>query len=77
MSYCLVYEADNANCNTNNAWADPEAGGGAWVRTPPPGKSHHYRVFFINTGPDPLKNYNATKPALNVGPSSTRQRNAI
>ena len=33
--------------------------------------------FLCNTGPDPLKNHKATKPAFNVGPSSARQRNAI
>ena len=33
--------------------------------------------FLSNTGPDPLKNHKATKPAINVGPSSARQRNAI
>ena len=33
--------------------------------------------FLSNTGPDPLKNHKTTKPALNVGPSSARQRNAI
>ena len=27
--------------------------------------------------PDPLKNHEATKPALNDGPSSACQRNAI
>ena len=26
--------------------------------------------FLSNTGPDPLKNHKATKPAFNVGPSS-------
>ena len=29
--------------------------------------------FLSNTGPDPLKDHNATKPAFNVGPSSARQ----
>ena len=33
--------------------------------------------FFRNTGPEPLKNHKATKPAFNVGPSSARQRDAI
>ena len=32
---------------------------------------------FSNTGPDPLKNHKATKPAFNVGPSSAHKRNAI
>ena len=30
--------------------------------------------FFSNTGPDPLKNHKATKPAFNVGPSLTAFR---
>ena len=29
------------------------------------------------TGPDPLKNHKATKPAFNVVPLSARQRNAM
>ena len=33
--------------------------------------------FSINTGPNPLKNHNATKPAFNFKSSSARQRNAI
>ena len=35
-----------------------------------------YRVF-CNTGPDPLENQKATKPAFHDGPLSGRQRNAI
>ena len=42
----------------------------------PPEKSQN-KGFLSNTGPDPLKNQKATKPAFNVGPSSARQRNAI
>ena len=37
-------------------------GGGAEVRTPPPRKSQNMG-FLSNTGPDPLKNHKATKPA--------------
>ena len=33
--------------------------------------------FLNHTGPDPLENNKATKPAFNVGPSSARQRNAM
>ena len=40
-------------------------------------KNHKLIGFPSNTGPDPLKNHKATKPAVNVGPSSARQRNAI
>ena len=40
---------------------------------PPPEKSRKIG-FLSNTSPDPLKNHKATKPALNVGPSSARQR---
>ena len=42
----------------------------------PPEKSQKYRVF-CKSGPDPLKNHKATKPAFNVGPSSAHQQNAI
>ena len=51
--------------------ADPE--GGAGVRTPPPLKNPQNIGFISNTGPDPLKNHKAAKPAFNVGPSSARQ----
>ena len=34
-------------------------------------------MFLSNTGPEPLKNHKATKPAFNVGPPSAHQRNAI
>ena len=37
----------------------------------PPGKSQKYRVF-SNTGPDPLENHKATRPAFHDGPSSGR-----
>ena len=40
-------------------------------------KNHKNIGFLSNTGPDPLKNHKATKPAFNVGPSSARQQNAI
>ena len=36
---------------------------------------HH--LPYSEAGPDSLKKYNATKPAINVGPSLARQRNAI
>ena len=42
----------------------------------PPEKSQNIG-FLSNSGPDPLKNYKATEPAFNVGPSSARQGNAI
>ena len=57
------------------AWAYPEGGGGQGVRTP---LTNHKNIGFLsNTGPDPLKNQKATKPEINIGPSSTRQRNAM
>ena len=43
----------------------------------PPEKKHKNIGFPSNTGPDPQKINTANKPALNVGPSSARQRNAI
>ena len=43
----------------------------------PPEKSQHIGFLRV-TSPDPLKNYNTTKPILfNVGPSSACQQNAI
>ena len=51
---------------------DPEGGGGGGGGTEgphPPGKSQN-TVFFSNTGPDPLENDKATKPAFIVGLSS-------
>ena len=40
-------------------------------------KNHKNTEFLSNTGPDPLKNYKASTPTINVWPSSARQRNAI
>ena len=40
-------------------------------------KNHKNIGFLCSTGPDPLKNHKATKPAFNYGPSSACQRNAI
>ena len=52
-----------------------QRGGGHGVSTPP---ENSQKIGFLScTGPDPLKNHKATKPAFNVGPSSARQRNAI
>ena len=48
--------------------------GGQGVRTPPL-KNHINKGFLCNTGPDPLKNHKATKPAFNVEPSSARKPN--
>ena len=52
--------------------ADPEGRQG--VRTLP--ENLKTIGFLSNTGPNPLKNHEATKPAFNVGPSSALQRNA-
>ena len=51
-------------------YADPEGDA-------PPLKNHKNKGFLSNSGLDPMKNYKATKPAFNVGPSSARQQNAI
>ena len=64
-----------SNNLSRSAWADPEGGTGG--PDPHPIKNHKNIGFLCNTRPDPLKNYKATKPAFNVGPSSARQRNAI
>ena len=56
-----------------STWADPEGGdrGSGF-----PEKSQNIG-YLSKTGPDPLNNHKATKPAFNVVPSSARQRNAI
>ena len=41
---------------------------GQGSRTPP--LKNHKKGILSHAGPDPLKNYNATKPAFNVAPSS-------
>ena len=51
-------------------------GEGQGVWTHPPEKSQKIKGF-SNTCPDSLKDYKATKPEFNVGPSWTHQRNAI
>ena len=53
------------------ACADPEGGGTGGLQ------NHKNIGFLFNTGPDPLKNHKATKPAFIVVPSSACQRNAI
>ena len=40
-------------------------------------KKYKNKRFLCNTGPAPLNDHRATKPAFNVGPSSARQRNII
>ena len=57
-----------------NARADPEERGSG---SGPPSKNTINIGFLGKTGPDPLKNHKATKPAFNVGASSARQENAI
>ena len=57
--------------------ADPEGGGGGRGSPPPPLKNRKNIGFLSNSGPDSLKNHEATKPETNIGPSAARQRNAI
>ena len=50
-------------------------GGGGGRGSRPTLKNHKNIGFSSNTGPDPLKNYKATKPAFNVVASWAHQRN--
>ena len=50
-----------------DSWADPEGGGGGEQGVQTPLKNHKNIGFLCNTGPNPLKNHKATKPAFNVG----------
>ena len=58
-----------------HVWIQRVGGGGRC--SGPPLKNHKIIGFLCKFGPDPLKNYEATEPAFNVGPSFVRQRNAI
>ena len=54
--------------------ADPERGD----RESGPCLENHKKIMvFSNTGPGPLENHKAAKPAFHDRPSSARQRNAI
>ena len=44
---------------------------------PPHLKNHKNIEFLSNTGPDPLKNHKATRPAFSVERSSARHGNSI
>ena len=60
--------------------ADPECGGGGGGgdrESGAPLENHQAIGFLNNTGPDPLKNHKATKPAFNIGPSLAHKQNAI
>ena len=48
-------------------------GGGGGRGSGPPLKNHKNIGFLSNSGPDPLKNHEATEPVFNVGPLSARQ----
>ena len=65
----------NTSLCFDTTWADPEGVGTGGPDRPL--KNHKNIGFLSNSGPDPLKNYEATEPAFNVGPSSACQRSAI
>ena len=44
---------------------------------PPPPENHKNIGFLSNTGPDPLENHKATKPAFNVWPPSACLLNGV
>ena len=58
---------------SRGGWGGGGGGGGQGSR--PSLKNHKNIGFLSNTGPDPLKNYKATKPAYNVGLSLACQQN--
>ena len=62
---------NNVNCMRGSRWAQG-------VRTHTPFINLENVIGFLrNTDPDPIGNHKFIKPAFNVGPSSTRQQNAI
>ena len=74
---------DHTACITvYRPWADPEGGGGGGGVGPPPQLKNHKNVGFLcKTGPGPLKNHKATRPAFNVWaiivPSAKRHLNVV
>ena len=69
-----IYQTEKDIFETeSSASGAPEGGPGSG----PPLKNHKNIGFLTNTGPDPLKDQRATKPAFNVEPSSVCQRKAI
>ena len=66
-----------------HAWIERGGGGGGTggpyhTHPPPPPLKNHKNIGFLsNTGPEPLKKLQATKPAFKVGPSLAHQQNAI
>ena len=54
-------------CAASYVCADPKGGGGGRGSGPPlPLLNHKALRFLSDTGPDPLKNHKATRPAFNV-----------
>ena len=51
--------------------------GDTWVGIPPMKNKKKNIGFLSNTGPDPLKNHKATKPAITDGLSLALQQNVI
>ena len=75
LSMFLCITDSTGSIPSRATYADPEGGGGGGGGTPL--KNHKNIGLLSNSGPDPLKNYEANEPAFNVGPSSAYQRNAI
>ena len=65
VGYSCAIHDENINFSGLIAYADPGVlGGGGGGRGPDPsGKLQSYK-FLSNTGPDPLENHKATKPAF-------------
>ena len=65
---CYLSLQTNKMCGSRGETGGPD---------PAPLKTHKNIGFSSNIGPDLIKISTAIKPAFNVGPSWTRQRNAI
>ena len=79
MAYgaALVFQTLHNEWDGDLAHGQIQRGIGGPPPPPPPLKNHKNIGLLSNTGPDPLENKKATKPAFHVGPPSARQRNAI
>ena len=65
------HELAHTTPSNMNIHVRTQRGGGGAGGLDPLLKNHKNIEFLSNTGPDPLKNHKATKPAINVGPMTS------
>ena len=74
-AFCVVIPVFLATDNSLHARIKMEGDRGSGITHSL--ENHKVKGFLINTGPDSLQIYKASKPAFNVQAPSAHQRNAI